>query len=45
MTLKSTATAAVPSIVALVAVALAIRFYGNQPFISDIKEGLKGNAK
>ena len=33
------------AILGISALALAIRFFGNQPGLSDVKEGLKGNVK
>lgn len=45
MTLNSTLKAAVPSVVGTILVALAIRYFGNQPGLVEVKEGLKGNAK
>ena len=45
MTLNSAAKAAFVGMIPLATLALLIRYAGNQPFISDIKEGLKGNVK
>lgn len=45
MTLKSAVNTTVAGLLPLVALALAFRYFGNQPFISDVREGFKGNAK
>ncbi len=44
MTLKSISKGAFPVIVGVMATGLAIRYFGDQPVIKDVKEGLKGNV-
>jgi len=44
MTLKSIGKSAFPVIVGVMAVGLTIRYFGDQPVIKDVKEGLKGNV-
>lgn len=45
MTAKSLFSAALPSVAGMVMLALAIRYFGDQPLISDVREGLRGNVK
>lgn len=45
MTLKQLTNAALPSVVGVATLALAIRYFGDKPIIEDVKEGLKGNVK
>lgn len=44
MKAKSILKASVPVMVGVAGVALAVRYFGDQPVIKDIKEGLRGNA-
>lgn len=45
MTLKSITNGAMPVVAGLALFALGIRFFGNLPYVSEVKEGLKGNVK
>lgn len=44
MTVKSLSKGAMPVVVGLTAFALGIRYFGDKPFIKEVKEGLKGNV-
>ncbi len=45
MTLKQITNGALPVVAGLSLFALGIRFFGNMPYVQEIKEGLKGNVK
>lgn len=45
MTARQIVTGATPVVAGLALFFLGIRFFGNQPGISEVKEGLKGNVK
>lgn len=45
MTLKSAVNTTVAGLLPLVALALIFRYAGNNPFVADVREGFKGNAK
>jgi len=44
MKLSTVGKNALPAFVGLAALGLTIRYFGDKPIISDIKEGLKGNV-
>jgi hypothetical protein len=44
MTLKSITNGAIPVIAGVAAVGLAIRYFGDKPFIKDIAKGLNGDV-
>lgn len=45
MTVKSLAKGTVPIMVGVLATGLLIRYFGDQPIISDAKKGLNGDVK
>jgi len=45
MTVKSIAKGALPVVVGVMAVGLTIRYFGDQPFIEDVKKGLNGDVQ
>lgn len=45
MTMKSLAKGALPVMVGVMATGLFIRYFGDQPFIEDVRLGLKGDVK
>lgn len=45
MTIKSITKGALPVFVGVAAVALTVRYFGDQPFIEDVAKGLTGDVK
>lgn len=45
MTLKSITKGAFPVVVGVFAAGLAIRYFGDQPILEDVKKGLNGDVK
>lgn len=44
MTLKGITKGAMPVVIGVAVVGLTIRYFGDQPIISDVKKGLNGDV-